>query len=363
MGRSVMVYPLQEANFQLEPLGFEGESVQPLAWHEPELLGSPKLPAHKAYEAVVENEPFSEEELAAIHARVEAGVAAETVLQEQGVHRMAGYDKVYKDQVADGIQARKALIVGHLQLAVDIAKVDIAKSSGWNVDREEMVALANLALAEFVLDEYTPGASTKPFQDQAAEAIMRRMLGYNPRYQGMTLFQLEQRQVSTTPPAPEVATMVATTSQPQPGSLVLVREAGDVDVIEMLDKEENEPENEPSAIDVKTEWSQDVAEQEIAELIASTPWGSFEERRWMASEPLCRSVEDTSVFYPVSEKDPRIEIAKKICQACPVLEQCFEYVVTHPDREAIWGGITPEENRAIRAKRGVSRSNASLQES
>ena len=35
--------------------------------------------------------------------------------------------------------------------------------------------------------------------------------------------------------------------------------------------------------------------------------------------------------------------AKKVCKRCPVLEDCRDYVIAHPEPWGVWGGMSLEE--------------------
>lgn len=41
--------------------------------------------------------------------------------------------------------------------------------------------------------------------------------------------------------------------------------------------------------------------------------------------------------------DPRTLEAKKICNDCPVREQCLDYAYDIGDRDSVMGGLTPKE--------------------
>ncbi|MFD2794596.1 WhiB family transcriptional regulator [Promicromonospora vindobonensis] len=54
--------------------------------------------------------------------------------------------------------------------------------------------------------------------------------------------------------------------------------------------------------------------------------------------------EDPEIFFAgggVSRK------AKKICQSCPVREQCLELGLRNDERFGIWGGLTRAERKAL----------------
>ena len=55
---------------------------------------------------------------------------------------------------------------------------------------------------------------------------------------------------------------------------------------------------------------------------------------------------DTSVFYPRRRTRGAIDYAKRICDQCPITDDCRAYASTH-DLEGIWGGTTEAERRAV----------------
>ncbi|OSC34901.1 WhiB family transcriptional regulator [Mycolicibacillus koreensis] len=58
---------------------------------------------------------------------------------------------------------------------------------------------------------------------------------------------------------------------------------------------------------------------------------------------------DPEAFFP--EKGGSTREAKKICQRCPVRNECLEYALAHDERFGIWGGLSERERR--RLKRGI----------
>ncbi|MEO8815151.1 MAG: WhiB family transcriptional regulator [Mycobacterium sp.] len=58
---------------------------------------------------------------------------------------------------------------------------------------------------------------------------------------------------------------------------------------------------------------------------------------------------DPEAFFP--EKGGSTRDAKKICQRCPVRNECLDYALGHDERFGIWGGLSERERR--RLKRGV----------
>jgi WhiB family redox-sensing transcriptional regulator len=78
----------------------------------------------------------------------------------------------------------------------------------------------------------------------------------------------------------------------------------------------------------------------------------------------CRDTEVMMLFFgPDGERPPEREIrerkAKIVCARCPLRTECLAYVLRHPVRYGVWGGLSPEELAAERRRllrRGAFRS-------
>lgn len=47
----------------------------------------------------------------------------------------------------------------------------------------------------------------------------------------------------------------------------------------------------------------------------------------------------------------KVERARSVCAVCPVSDRCYQYAMSHPEVEGMWGGFTSQERRvAQRAK-------------
>ncbi len=55
--------------------------------------------------------------------------------------------------------------------------------------------------------------------------------------------------------------------------------------------------------------------------------------------------EDTSVFFPGPEDDPKVAI--KICNRCVVRDDCLDWAVAAKERFGIWGATTERQRRRI----------------
>lgn len=66
---------------------------------------------------------------------------------------------------------------------------------------------------------------------------------------------------------------------------------------------------------------------------------------WVA-DAACAGI-DTDLFFPLPGDKYAPEVAKRICQRCPVLPDCADY--GRDERFGIWGGETPRErNKRLR---------------
>lgn len=54
---------------------------------------------------------------------------------------------------------------------------------------------------------------------------------------------------------------------------------------------------------------------------------------------------ETEIFYPATDEEA--DVAKEICNECPVREACLEYALASREKEGIWGGCTERERRRI----------------
>jgi WhiB family redox-sensing transcriptional regulator len=60
---------------------------------------------------------------------------------------------------------------------------------------------------------------------------------------------------------------------------------------------------------------------------------------------------DPEVFYPDEEDEQGAELAKQICDSCPVCEVCLEHAIGVREKWGIWGGLTARERRRIIRRR------------
>jgi WhiB family transcriptional regulator, redox-sensing transcriptional regulator len=70
------------------------------------------------------------------------------------------------------------------------------------------------------------------------------------------------------------------------------------------------------------------------------------EQPWIA-RAACRGLVD--LFFSRNKRDQ--QKAYKICDTCPVLEECQEFALTNPGCHGIWGGLSEKQRVAIRRSR------------
>jgi WhiB family redox-sensing transcriptional regulator len=66
------------------------------------------------------------------------------------------------------------------------------------------------------------------------------------------------------------------------------------------------------------------------------------------SQAACRGL-DPIIFYPST--DDEIEVAKAVCDECPVSGPCLEHALAVREKEGVWGGCTERERRRILRQR------------
>jgi len=65
---------------------------------------------------------------------------------------------------------------------------------------------------------------------------------------------------------------------------------------------------------------------------------------------------DPDLFFPIAvgtAVSKQVSRALRICEGCPVRQQCLDFAVRSGEKDGIWGGTTPEER--IRARRARNR--------
>ena len=68
---------------------------------------------------------------------------------------------------------------------------------------------------------------------------------------------------------------------------------------------------------------------------------------WMR-QGRCREV-PPSTFFP--SDGVGVEVARRLCQTCPVQEPCLEYALVERIDHGVWGGASERERRRILKRR------------
>lgn len=95
-----------------------------------------------------------------------------------------------------------------------------------------------------------------------------------------------------------------------------------------------------------------VYRRDLTATIAQRPdwWTPYMPPEWYR-DAFCAEV-DPAVFFP--EKGGSTRPAKKICAACPVIDQCRVYSLTNDEHFGIWAGMTELDRRNLRRERKAS---------
>jgi len=69
---------------------------------------------------------------------------------------------------------------------------------------------------------------------------------------------------------------------------------------------------------------------------------------------LCKK-EDPELFFPETYSLlSQVNVAKAICNKCPLIAECRDYALANPDLDGIWGGTTPRERKCRTQSLGKS---------
>ena len=56
------------------------------------------------------------------------------------------------------------------------------------------------------------------------------------------------------------------------------------------------------------------------------------------------------MFFPAGEDEILVALARAICEACPVMDECLRYALATNQTEGVWGGMTGSERRRLRRR-------------
>ena len=73
---------------------------------------------------------------------------------------------------------------------------------------------------------------------------------------------------------------------------------------------------------------------------------TFERAKWM-DEGACRDLK-TDAFFGDTNSPKKSAVAKAVCSACPVRQQCLDYAIRNLEMFGVWGGHTTSERKKLR---------------
>jgi WhiB family redox-sensing transcriptional regulator len=73
----------------------------------------------------------------------------------------------------------------------------------------------------------------------------------------------------------------------------------------------------------------------------------FERADWQ-QDAACRGKGADMFFIERGASLHGYDVARQICQRCPVREDCLAYAIDGAERFGIWGGLTERERRRLR---------------
>lgn len=81
---------------------------------------------------------------------------------------------------------------------------------------------------------------------------------------------------------------------------------------------------------------------------------------WMA-KAACIGVDPRAFFAEGHHARAQVFAARRICHACPVLEECADYAITTGEYYGVWGGMSQKQLRQ-RRNRFTSRAKTGMRE-
>ena len=67
------------------------------------------------------------------------------------------------------------------------------------------------------------------------------------------------------------------------------------------------------------------------------------------TDAACRGMDTVAVFFPARGQNGKVAAAKKICEGCPVKDECLTEAMVDPMNSGIWGATSHRQRRAIRS--------------
>lgn len=71
---------------------------------------------------------------------------------------------------------------------------------------------------------------------------------------------------------------------------------------------------------------------------------------WIADAPCSQA--DPELFFPEAhESRANVALAKRVCAACPVRQECLEWALARGEKFGIYGGLTTTQRRKVSRQR------------
>ena len=66
---------------------------------------------------------------------------------------------------------------------------------------------------------------------------------------------------------------------------------------------------------------------------------------WIADAPCSQA--DPELFFPEPHERAIVALAKQVCAACPVRQECLEWALDRGEKFGIYGGLTSTQRRKV----------------
>lgn len=67
---------------------------------------------------------------------------------------------------------------------------------------------------------------------------------------------------------------------------------------------------------------------------------------WWSDAACGRS--DTSIFFGSGNRPSNVTRARELCRSCPVLKDCLNHALTHPEEYGVWAGTSVLDRASMR---------------
>jgi WhiB family redox-sensing transcriptional regulator len=107
--------------------------------------------------------------------------------------------------------------------------------------------------------------------------------------------------------------------------------------------------------------TQEIKNQELVSFVEPTNHENYPEQSQRFDKfsrliilAACRNY-DTKLFFP--DKDDSEDLAKEICNDCPIRISCLNFAINNNEKEGIWGGMNAAQRIKIKNERILAGNN------